>query len=79
MISLLRFLYRPESRLFGIAWNALFQILAPTFGSLAIALLLASEIFSGRVRVVLGVGLILIVLIVSVLCLYWSMPILMSV
>lgn len=79
VISLSRFLLRPDSRLFGVAWNALYQIHSPTIGSLVITILLASEILAGRLRVVLGVGLILAVLIVSAVCLYWSYPILVSV
>ncbi len=79
LVSLSRFLYQPDSRIFGTAWNALFQIFAPSIGSFVITIVLASETFSRRIRIATGMGLILLVLIVSAICMYWSFPVLMSV
>lgn len=79
VISLSRFLEQPDWRIFGVAWYAMFQIYAPTMGSLAVMLLVVREVALRRVGCLPAIALCGLVLLTSAMALYWSVPLLLSV
>ncbi len=60
-------------------WNAVFQLLGPTLGTLIFVVALCVQILRARISLVSGLIAILFLVAISILCLVLAGPILMSV
>ena len=79
ILSLSRFLDQPEARVFGVAIYAMFQIYAPTLGSLSVILVIVREVSLRNISLAAGLTLSGLIVVTSAVLIYWSMPLLLSV
>lgn len=78
-LSLLLFVADPDWRIGVIAWNGLFQMFGPTVGTIVLLLVTLAQLARRKISVLNGVVGMILLMAVSFVCLFLTVPIMRGV